>query len=201
MHGDGDQAVVVGRASHAAILDAATVAREMIASPEDTPWVATALPDWKIESALLFRRDARSPLPKTARGVVRFLAAPEIAEIARGGNPLVPGELADELRSAERAGAPIAVSLENGRPAAFCYAGSLTETLWDVSIDTLAPYQRRGHATEAVKFLIEYYRALGKEPVWGALVSNAASIGLAKRLGFARVDSLSILSAPTIAAA
>ena len=28
----------------------------------------------------------------------------------------------------------------------------------------------------------------GKEPVWGALLSNVASIGLAARLGFVPVD-------------
>jgi len=70
--------------------------------------------------------------------------------------------------------------------------------LWDVSIDTLEPYQRRGHATQAAAFLIEHYRGLGKEPVWGALVSNHASRALAARLGFEEVGSLSIFSAPRV---
>jgi GNAT superfamily N-acetyltransferase len=127
---------------------------------------------------------------------VRFVAAGELAAFTDGSPPLVPPTLGDELRAAEAAGTPIAVALNKGCPAAFCYAGSITETLWDVSIDTLEPYRRRGHAMKAVSFLIEYYAARGKQPVWGALASNYASAALAQRLGFAAVDTLCVFSAP-----
>jgi len=196
LHRDGDQAVVVGRASRAAILEAASIAGEILTATEDASWVAGALPDWKAESAVLFRRSPESPLPKVAPGEVRFLATGELAALTS--EPLVPETLRDELRSAHADGTPIAVALEGGRAATFCYAGSITETLWDVSIDTLEPYRRRGHATKAVSFLIEHYAARGKQAVWGALVSNVESAALAARLGFAPVGSLLVLSAPKV---
>ena len=198
LYQDGDQAAVVGRAPPASILEAATTASEIIAASDDTPWVAAALRDWKLESALLFRRAAGEGLPKVAAGEVRFLAAAELAAMTRGTIPLVPDDLQDELRTAVRSGVPIAASFDGPHAVAFCYAGSVTEHLWDVSIDTLEPYQRRGHALKAVAWLIEHYRVLGKEPVWGALVSNHASRGLAARLGFEPAGSLSIFSAPRV---
>ena len=198
LHRDGDQAVVVGRASRAAILEAASIAGEILTATEDASWVAGALPDWKVESAVLFRRSPESPLPTVRPGEVRFLATGELAALTGDVEPLVPETLRDELRSAQADGTPIAVALEGGHAATFCYAGSITETLWDVSIDTLEPYRRRGHAMKAVSFLIEHYAARGKQPVWGALVSNDASAALAARLGFAPVGSLLVLSAPKV---
>ena len=197
---DGDQAAVVGRAAPASIGEAATTASEVLASGEDTAWVAEVLPDWKLESALLFRRAAGTTLPEVAQGEIRFLAPTELAaitgaEIMSGELSLVPDDLRDELRTAVRSGVPIAASFDGPHAAAFCYAGSITETLWDVSIDTLECYQRRGHALRAVCFLIEHYRRLGKEPVWGAFVSNHASRALAARLGFEQVGTLSVFSA------
>jgi len=194
LHRDGDQAAVVGRAARTSIVEAASTAGEIIAAVEDTPWVASTLPDWKQESAVLFRRDARSPLPRAFGGEVRFLAAGELLAIT--GASLMAETLADELRSAEKSDLHVAAAFEGGQAVAFCYAGSITETLWDVAIDTLEPYQRRGHATKVAAFLIEHYQALGKEPVWGAFLSNEASVALAARLGFAPVGSLSVFSAP-----
>jgi hypothetical protein len=199
LHRDGDQAVVVGRASRAAIVEAASTADEILAATEeDASWVAGALPDWKVESALLFRRSLQSPLPKLETGEVRILETSEVTALIDGPHSTVPKTLADELRSAFSAGAPIAAAFEAGRPVAFCYAGSITETLWDVSIDTLERYRRRHHAMKAVTFLIEHYRALGRQPVWGALVSNHASAALAARLGFVPTGSLSVFSAPGV---
>ena len=72
----------------------------------------------------------------------------------------------------------------------FCYAAAETEGLWDVSIDTLEGYRRQGHAAACAVYMVRHVRdTTGKEPVWGALISNAASMGLAARLGFVVVDS------------
>jgi GNAT superfamily N-acetyltransferase len=198
LHRDGDQASVVGRASHAAILDAAGLVGEILAATDDTPWVTCALPDWKVHTATLLVRAADSPLPQFGDSEVRFLTSAEMAGLADGSQPLIPETLRDELRSAHADGTPIAVSFEGEHPASFCYAGSITESLWDVSIDTLEPYRRRGHASKVVRFLVEQYAAQGKQPVWGALVSNRASLALAERLGFVPVDALSVLCAPDV---
>jgi hypothetical protein len=191
LHDDGDQAIIVGRASTAVIVEAASMVDEILVASEDQAWVADALPDWRIESAILYLRSEGWTSPSVPNDEVRFLAEGELAKLTH-----LPESLHLELCSAERSGAPIAVAWEGTHPAAFGYAGSMTETLWDVSVDTLAPYRRRGHAVRAVSFLIAHYGLRGKRPVWGALTSNNASRALAARLGFVPVGSLSIFATP-----
>jgi GNAT superfamily N-acetyltransferase len=82
----------------------------------------------------------------------------------------------------------VAAAILEGVAVAFCYPAYETETLWDVSIDTLEPYRRRGLARTCFEFLCDHMAAHGKVPVWGALASNSASLSLAARLGFEEVD-------------
>jgi GNAT superfamily N-acetyltransferase len=72
----------------------------------------------------------------------------------------------------------------DGRTASFCYPGSCTEAWWDVSIDTLEPYRRKGCAVAAFAAAAEHMQCQGKLPVWGALESNEPSWRLARKLGF-----------------
>jgi hypothetical protein len=98
-------------------------------------------------------------------------------------------ELRAELEEAIQGG-PLAIALAGEELAAFCYAGSVTETLWDISIDTLAAHRRRGLAGAAVARLAALHAAAGRRPIWGAEVSNAGSMGLAAKLGFRPVDEV-----------
>jgi RimJ/RimL family protein N-acetyltransferase len=95
----------------------------------------------------------------------------------------VPEPLRKELTAA-LARTPLAVAFEDRRAVSFCYAHHVTETLWDVSVDTLERSRRRGHAVRAASCLIRRMRRLGKEPVWGAEDSNPGSRRAAERLGF-----------------
>jgi hypothetical protein len=45
-----------------------------------------------------------------------------------------------------------------------------------------------------VSFRIREMALLGKRPVWGAVRSNVASLGLAARLGFRGVDTLLVFT-------
>ena len=74
----------------------------------------------------------------------------------------------------------------------FCYAASETETLWDVSIDTLEPWRGRGLARACCELLISHMARHGKSPVWGAVEGNFASMKMAERLGFRPVDTLTV---------
>jgi GNAT superfamily N-acetyltransferase len=68
---------------------------------------------------------------------------------------------------------------------AVSFAYSLTtETLADLSIDTLDAYRRRGIGRAVVSAHIDELVAAGISPVWGAVESNAASLRLAESLGF-----------------
>ncbi len=100
-----------------------------------------------------------------------------------------PAELKEELVEAAKY-SPVAATCVERLPVSFCYAGSQTESLWDISIDTLAGHRNRGYAALCVAFLIEHFRRQGLAPVWGALESNVPSMKLAAKLGFTPVDQL-----------
>jgi len=104
----------------------------------------------------------------------------------------LPADLRDEISTAFDY-SPMSATFEGGRPVSFCYAAWETETLWDVSIDTLPGWRRRGCARAAAVELIEYFLARGKRPVWGAADTNTASAALAAHLGLRPVDRLLLI--------
>ena len=94
----------------------------------------------------------------------------------------VPAELRDELAVAPEPESVFAGFLD-GVAVSFAYACA-SENLFDIAIETLADYQRRGIAAAVVSTMIDHYLAQGKQPVWGARVDNTPSLRLAAKLGF-----------------
>jgi RimJ/RimL family protein N-acetyltransferase len=95
--------------------------------------------------------------------------------------------LPDDLRADLESGAnhsPIAATFVDGAPVSFCYAGTMTDSLWDVAVDTLEAHRGRGYAASCVSFMIHHMRGTGREPIWGSLETNRASRRLAEKLGF-----------------
>jgi RimJ/RimL family protein N-acetyltransferase len=146
--------------------------------------VAKTLKDWKFEKAKLYLLGDSPKLPHLADGTVRFLSEDEVVALTG-----LSEELQEELLIASK-WTGIAAAILDNQPVSFCYAGAETETLWDVSIDTVAGFRHRGYAAMCVAFLIDYFDRKGKRPVWGAVESNAASMKLAAKLGFVVVDEL-----------
>jgi hypothetical protein len=103
----------------------------------------------------------------------------------------VSAELLGELESGADHSL-IAATLVENQPVSFCYAGSMTETLWDVAIDTLRQHRRKGYAAICAAHMIRYMQAQGKQPVWQAEEENPASWWLAQKLGFVSVDELAL---------
>jgi RimJ/RimL family protein N-acetyltransferase len=93
----------------------------------------------------------------------------------------LPQELLDELHAGD---CPILAGFVGGVAVGFAYCASMTETLADISIDTIESYRRRGIATAVVSQLIDGIVAGGRSPVWGAVEDNVASLALAASLGF-----------------
>ncbi len=91
----------------------------------------------------------------------------------------------------------VAVRILKEKAVAICAAGDVTETLWDVGIDTLTAHRRRGYATACFHALADWMAARGKQPVWAAYEDYPPSLRLAERLGFQPVDRLAVLSPPT----
>jgi RimJ/RimL family protein N-acetyltransferase len=161
----------------------------LICAPEDGDAVAAALPGWRRTRAILHLLRDPSRLPAPSHGDVRFLDPAEVAGLR------VDDELGRELRMAAEE-SPIAAAVVAGEPVSFCYAGAVTETLWDISIDTVPEHRRRGYAGLCVAFMIRHMQARGKQPVWGAAEDNPASWRLARKLGFEPVDELALFEPP-----
>jgi GNAT superfamily N-acetyltransferase len=153
---------------------------------EDRSHVAESLPEWRSELATIYRLANVGRLPDVPSGAVRLLSIFEIETMCHA-----PAELKEELIDAATY-SPVAATLLGKLPVSFCYAGSRTESLWDISIDTLAEYRNRGYAALCVSYLIEYFRRRGLAPVWGALESNIPSMRLAEKLGFMPVGQIAV---------
>jgi hypothetical protein len=110
----------------------------------------------------------------------------------------LPAALADELRQAHAQARPIHAAWVDGLPASFAYAPWRTERWFDVSVDTVREARQLGLASRTAAAMIRAERALGREPVWGAAESNAASLGLAARLGFVEADALWLATPRTL---
>ncbi len=165
---------------------------EVVAPMEQAAWLAAALPGWQRSRIIVHRLAEPQCLPEVPVGAVRFLDPSMLAALP------MEAALREELQSGA-AYSPIAATVVGEQPVAFCYAGSTTETLWDVSIDTLPAHRRQGHAALCASYMVQHMRGLGKEPVWQSLEENPASWKLAHKLGFAPVDEL-VLFAPRNAA-
>ena len=179
--------VVIGKPPIASLreaIDQREKAGVVLAFEDNVFFVAEVLSDWYSEKAILHLPDGELNLPEAPPEIVRKVSPDEIEVIEN-----IPKDLKEELHI-ETGFTMIAGTIVDGKPVAFCYAGAITETLWDVSIDTLDGYRHRGYAALCVAYMVHHYHNQGKQPVWGALESNQASLNLAKKLGFKAVDSL-----------
>jgi GNAT superfamily N-acetyltransferase len=157
---------------------------QVIAPVEQASWLSRVLPGWSRTRILIHTLPDLRTLPAVG-GEVTFLAPDAIAQLA------VDAELLAELtRGAVHS--VIAASVEGQRPVSFCYAGAETESLWDVAIDTVPEYWRRGHAARCAVHMIRHMHARGRQAVWQATDDNPASWRLAHKLGFVQVDELTL---------
>lgn len=161
----------------------------LLAPPEQVSWLTHVLPDWTHRRAVLHRLRGTMHLPPAAVDAVRFLDPVTLPQLP------IPVDLLGELASGAEHSV-IAARFVAQQPVAFCYAGAITESLWDVSIDTLEAHRRHGYAVQCAVHMIRHMEAYGKHPVWAALDENPASWRLAQKLGFVPVDEV-ILFEPT----
>jgi len=179
----------------AAAIDGTTAMTPVVAQQSDAAHVDELLseigsaldePGWRRERMLFHSLTSVRPLPPLDAGVsIRLLTRDDPLD------HLPPG-LRHEMSHA-RVLTATAAAVVDGVAASFCYACFTTESLWDVSIDTLEEYRGRGLAAHTVRFMIDRMREQRLEPTWGALESNGASLGLAARLGFAPVVDTNIV--------
>jgi hypothetical protein len=107
----------------------------------------------------------------------------------------LPPPLAAEIAMARRR-TTVWTAVVDDAPVSFAYAPWRSQRWFDVSVDTVAGFRQLGLATRVAAAMIRAERAAGREPVWGAVESNDASLRLAARLGFVEVDALWVASRP-----
>lgn len=150
---------------------------------------AGALPGWSLEAATLHTLpDAVEEIGvETGGALVERVSSP-----SPGWLDHAPDRLRREI-GAVAGRYPLFAAWVDGRAVSFCYAAFPTETLWDVSVDTLRDYRRRGLAAACFARAFEALSETGRRPVWGAVDSNVASLRLAERLGFRPAGKLAVL--------
>lgn len=188
---------------------------DLLAFDENLGHVTAALGGWRVSPAVLHMLSDSTGLPQLEpvgvgapmarphhgphplpvpsdrldeKIVIRMMSGDEVADVERASR-----ELRDELMRAALVGR-VAATFVDGKAVSFCDAASETEALWDLGIETLAPYRGCGYAALAVSYMIDQQGRRGKRPVWGAEESNTASMRLAAKLGFRPVDLLYVLS-------
>ena len=183
----------------------------VLAQMEDADYVGHTLPGWRRQRAIVHTLpqvpDAGTDDDSQARvftidSAPRFDHVPEslrreLLDALRGRtvSRFVPGALPPSGTRVNRIMVPMAAVWADGRPVSFCYPVWQTETLWDVSIETLEGYRRLGYGAGAARMLIRHLRRSGRSPVWGALETNVGSRALAARLGFVEAGGLTVFTA------
>jgi hypothetical protein len=181
---------IVGKPRAAMIRRATTATTTMtpvICQLDDEGHVADALPERGSDRAILHRLKESARIAPASAGV-RLLNASDAHLLGH-----LPVGLCYEISHAMEL-LPMAACFAGGHPVSFCYPCWSTETLWDISIDTVEGYRRRGYAADAVRAMIRHMRETRREPVWGAVESNTASLALAAKLGFEPVGAIRVFS-------
>jgi GNAT superfamily N-acetyltransferase len=178
---------VVGEPEPHALAQAARDVPELLAFADNIESVRSLLPGFEAEIASIF--SAPELLPPAPPHRCRRIDPNEISSLSH-----IPGDLLEQLCHVAEEGLPVAAAFDGALPVAFAYVASETESLWDVSIDTIESHRRQGYAAAAVVHLMRSMKEKGKSAVWGALESNRASANLARRLGFVENDRLWVLT-------
>lgn len=183
----------------------------VLSQMEDADYVAAALAGWRRQRAIIHVLPAAPPWARgtdTGARIFSRQTAPRFDHVpehlrrelldalnGRTVSRFVPGHLPPSTAVVSRVTVPMAAVWADGRPVSFCYPVWQTETLWDVSIETLPAYRGQGLGGRAARTLIRHMRATGRAPVWGALETNTASRGLAARLGFLETAGIAVFTA------
>lgn len=161
-----------------------------VASRASAGWVWLAAPDDRERHERLLR-GWRAEIAIVHAPSRAFAAPPQGVRRLAADDPMhhVPEDLRDELEAARRRSIVFATFV--GRiPVAFAYAPWATERWFDVSVDTLPPWRRRGYAGACALALFAAEAGADRRPVWAAVESNVPSLAVARRLGFVAVDRL-----------
>ena len=177
------------------LLESHPACTEILTVHDTAEHVESLLPGWVARPATAHIHPTPDSLRIEGREV-RFLSPTDAWSMdALEELDAIEPRLAVEIRVATEH-VPTVATIVDGKPVAFCYAAYETEGWWDTSIDTLAAHRRKGYASAAAAFLVQYMLQRGKRPVWGALDANEASRKMSAKYGFRAIDRM-IVFTPT----
>lgn len=192
-------AVVIGIPDEELIFQISEIADELICPLGSEKAIAHVLPHWSREFGSFMQLAEPIDLNDWARNNLvdkkmeplgfRQLDSKDLAKIKN-----VPGSLLEEFEQELAVGTEIFCLTVEGNPVSFCFAAAKSESLWDISIDTLESYRRQGHAENCVRLTISQMLEKGFSPVWGVVDSNTASKRLAEKLGFEESMRLAVFT-------
>lgn len=180
---------VVGRPNLTQIQKAAAMCTEILAFPDNIDHVRQALPDWSAESVRVHIAPEGIKEVSIDNAEYRILNAGEVATFDH-----LPEDLLQEFKEVDEDSRPICAVFTDATAVAFCYPTSHSETLWDVSVDTLEEHRGNGFAGLAFIGMAELMRKQGLAPQWCAVEGNPASWKVANKLGFQQVDTIWLLT-------
>jgi RimJ/RimL family protein N-acetyltransferase len=130
--------------------------------------------------------EAHAPIADEYRGPAYFFpAAPRPAEgcalIDAGNQALLLSHFPDE-RYPPEAG-PTAIVIADGVAVARCFCARLSARVAEAGLETAAPYRGRGYGLAATQTWAAAVFASGRLPLYSTSWENAASQGVARRLG------------------
>jgi GNAT superfamily N-acetyltransferase len=166
----------------------------LVAAGPGAEQAAAALPGWKPQRVFFHVLPGDPPAIDPPDGADVAMLAPDAPPLAPDLTGL-PAALRAEVGGYLARVQPLIVARippgDAGRIVSVCAAAWETETLWDVSVETVPGHRRRGLAAACFAALARWMLvARGKRPVWGAHDSNPPSLALAERLGFVRDSEL-----------
>src|SRR5262249_52959716 len=157
-------------ATLASALEGATPMTPVIAQVDSASHVAQLLKqiapaadgrDWSAERMLFHTLGDNPAIAPVDPGVViRLLAGSDSLDH-------LPRGLRHEITHA-RLSFPTGAAFVDGLPVSFCYPCFASESLWDVSIDTLETHRGRGLAAQLARFMIDPIREQALGPALGA---------------------------------
>ena len=166
--------------------------------------LADAAEDFELIVQLDVLAEAKQALPgwKSVLAVVHFPARPFAGGETPGAGVVISAppegrwleQLPYEIGRFAASAQAIAVRVVEGSVVAVCATSAVTETLWDVGVDTFEGHRRRGHAEACFRALAAHMASRGRQPVWAADEGNRASLELASKLGFQPVDRVAVLT-------
>ena len=184
--------VIVGKPSADLIFQLSELADEIICPEDHSGHFSEAFEDWTYEGADLYQQKTTFTASINTAIKPAWLKQSDLDRAEGISKPLL-----DELQEELMAGTEIFFASADNQPASFCFACAKTESFWDVSIETITKFQRRGLARQCFQMAYQEMNRHSLIPIWAAVDSNTASKAMAENLGFEPKDRLMVFTRRT----